>query len=128
MSDANHDIKRILLIDEDDDRRMTRVALLRQAGYSVEVRRDFKAAKGIEDEGAFDLVIVALRLEPERTTAYSNELAGHHPGLPILLLTDHGVFAPVGTLGTTLEAGQPAELMSQLASMLAGSSYIRLVK
>src|ERR1700678_360636 len=127
MSDANNDIKRILLIDEDDDRRMTRVALLRQAGYSVEVTRDFKAAKGVEDEGTFDLVIVALRVEPEKTTAYSNELAGYHPGLPILLLTDHEVFAPAGTLGTALEAGQPTELMSQLASMLAGSSYIRLV-
>jgi hypothetical protein len=128
VSDTNPDTKRILLIDEDDDRRMTRVTLLQHAGYFVEVRRDIKAAQGLEDEGTFDLVIVALRLDPKRTTAYSNELASHYPGLPILLLTDHGVFAPAGTLGTTLEAGHPIELMSRLASMLAGSSYVRLIK
>jgi hypothetical protein len=113
---------------EDDDRRMTRVTLLQQAGYFVEVRRDIKSAQGVENEGTFDLVIIALRLDPERTRAYSNELASHYPGLPILLLTDHGVFAPAGTLGTTLEAGHPIELMSRLASMLAGSSYVRLIK
>jgi DNA-binding NtrC family response regulator len=128
MSDTNPDAKRILLIDEDDDRRMTRVTLLQQAGYFVEVRRDIKSAQSVEDEGTFDLVIVALRLDPERTTAFSNELASHCPGLPILLLTDHGVFAPAGTLGITLEAGHPIELMSRLASMLAGSSYVRLIK
>jgi DNA-binding NtrC family response regulator len=128
MSDSTPDPKRLLLIDEDDDRRMTRVTMLQQAGYFVEVRRDFKAAQRLEDEGTFDLVIVALRLQPEETTTYSNQLAGHNPGLPILLLTDHGVFAPVGSLGTMLQAGQPIELMTRLSSMLAGSSYVRLVK
>jgi DNA-binding response OmpR family regulator len=104
-----------LLIDEDDERRMTQVALLKYGVYSVEVRKDFKAAQSIADEGAFDLIILALRIDADETSSYSNELACHNAGLPILLLTDHGMFALHATVTATMEAGRPMELMSQVA-------------
>ena len=52
--------KRILLIDADDTRRNTRVAMLTGAGYEVEVRADHIIAENLAFESSFDLVILAL--------------------------------------------------------------------
>jgi hypothetical protein len=41
------------------------------------------------------------------------------------LLTDVGVFVPRGTLNPAVEAGDPQELMREVAAMLAGSTHIR---
>lgn len=48
--------KKILLVDLDDERRDSRVGLLTQAGYSVEVRKDRIAAERLDHESTFDLV------------------------------------------------------------------------
>jgi hypothetical protein len=45
--------------------------------------------------------------------------------LPILPLTDAGVFVPHGTLSRRLATGFPEELMLEVAEMLSGSSHIR---
>lgn len=117
--------KRLLLIDSNDDRRGTRVHLLTNVGYAVEVREDYVEAGRLNHEGDFDLVVIALHGNPEKTIEYSDHLSQRAPRLPVLLLTDYGVYVPPGTLSRSLEAGDPAALIGELAAMLSGSTYIR---
>lgn len=119
-------MKRILLIDLDDPRRHTRVKILQAAGYEVDVRKDQDVAELLNHEIQFDLVLLALHRQKLQAAAqYSDRLNRKYVGLPILLLTDVGVFAPRGTLSKAIETGYPEELLSQLAEMLAGSKHIR---
>lgn len=117
--------KRVLLIDFDDSRRRSRILLLESVGHEVETRLDYVGAEKLDHEGTYDLIIVALHTDPERTVDYSDRLVHAYAGLPILLLTDDGVFTPRGTLNPSLASGQPKELMKQVASMLGGSTFIR---
>jgi DNA-binding NtrC family response regulator len=123
----DNDCKKILLIDLDDNRRASRVKLLQASGYDVDLRCDYVAAESLDDEGIYDIVIIALHDIPDRTLEYSDHLAKNNPDLPMLLLTDHGVFVPRGTLSRNLQAGNPIELMKAIASMLVGSIHIREV-
>ncbi len=117
--------KKILLIDADDTRRDSRVILLTSLGYSVDLRDDYISAERLDHEGFFDLIILALRGQPEKALAYSDHLSRTKPRLPILLLADSGVYVPPGTLNPSVEAGDPAALIHEIASLLAGSTHIR---
>lgn len=118
--------KQILLIDADDARRDTRVAMLKHAGYEVAVSRDHTAAIRDGEEASYDLVIIAVHREKmQEVAAYSEKLRQAKPSLPILLLTDQGVFVPNGTLSPTLDGGSPGELLEEIAGMLTDSSHIR---
>ena len=117
--------KKILLIDLDDTRRASRVQLLTASGYDVDLRDDYIAAERLDHEGHFDLIILALHGFPDKAIAYSNELSRAKPLLPILLLTDSGIYVPPGTLSGSLESGDPAELIRQIVSKLEGSTHVR---
>jgi hypothetical protein len=117
--------RKLLLIDLDDDRRKSRILLLTSAGYSVDLRDDYISAERLDHEGSFDLVVVALHGQSEKAREYSDQLSRAKPRLPILLLTDSGTYLPPGTLGHTVETGDPKKLIEEIASMLAGSTHIR---
>ena len=118
--------KRILLVDLDDSRRETRVRMLRGAGYEVETRADHEVSEALHLEDTFDLLVLALHHRKlEEAAAYSERLRKRKPTLPILLLLDTGVFVPHGTLSESIETSFPAEMMLQIAEMLAGSVHIR---
>ncbi|MGA7886312.1 MAG: hypothetical protein WCA44_11265 [Acidobacteriaceae bacterium] len=117
-------VKKLLLIDADDARRKSRILLLTNAGYTVDLRDDYIAAERLDHEGHFDLIIVALHRRPDKALAYSNQLSRAQPRLPILLLTDSGVYVPPGTLSPSVETGDPTALIHQVASMLEGSTHI----
>jgi AmiR/NasT family two-component response regulator len=118
--------KKILLIDLDDMRRRTRVAMLAKAGYDTDVHLDDIAVRGPKSEATFDLVIISLHQDKlDRAAAYSEWLRKANPDLPILLLMDAGVFVPHGTLSRSIETGFPFEMMRHIAEMLAGSAHIR---
>ena len=118
--------KRILLVDLDDSRRKTRVRMLTGAGYEVECRADHEVSEALENEGTFDLLILALhRKKVDEAAAYTDRLRKKKPTLPILVLLDAGVFVPHGTLSPSIEAGSPLDMMREIAEMLAGSAHIR---
>ena len=118
--------KRILLIDHDDRRRDTRVAMLKRMECEVELREDDLHAEAASHEGRFDLVVIALhRRGLDRAAAYSERIRAKNPDLPILLLTDQAVYVPNGTFSRTLEAGVPRELVEAIAEMLSGSKHLR---
>ena len=116
---------KLLLIDTDDARRKSRVLLLVGAGYAVDLRDDYIEAERLDHEGNFDLIIVSLHGRSDKAREYSDQLSRAKPRLPILLLTDSGIYVPPGTLGTSLESGDPEKLITKIASMLVGSTHIR---
>jgi DNA-binding NtrC family response regulator len=117
--------KKILLVDLDDLRRDTRVEMLTNAGYEVDLRADYIAAEVRDHEEQYDLFIIALHRGPEEATAYSERLNEAMPRLPILLVTARGVFVPRGALSPSIEAGNPVALMREIAEMLTGSTHVR---
>jgi DNA-binding NtrC family response regulator len=117
--------QRILLIDLDDVRRQSRVQMLESVGYEVETRANYMAAERLDHESEFDLIIVTLHHHPEDAAAYSDHLSKADPRLPILLLTDAGVFVPKGTLSQSVGAGSVSELIQKVSAMLVGSTHIR---
>jgi hypothetical protein len=56
---------------------------------------------------------------------YSDRLQKANPGLPILLLTDAGVYLPIGTLSPSMETGHPNELIKEIACMCTGRDHIQ---
>lgn len=125
----NQSKKQILLIDLDDPRRDTRVRILMDGGYAVEVRKDHGTSEMLDHEAYFDLVLLSLSRERFKDAlAYSNRIAKIRPTLPILLLTDAGVFVPRGTLSRAMETGHPKEMLAEIAEMLVGSKHIREIE
>lgn len=117
--------KRILLVDVDDPRAKTRVKMLLAAGYEVDVREDDDVSELLAHEDSFDLILLSLRQKGlDHTCAYSDSVAKKFPKLPILLVTDAGIFATRGTLSRSIDGWDAAEMMKEIASMLAGSTHI----
>jgi len=127
MSNAPHGVgsakpplKKVLLIDRNDSRRDTRIRLLADAGYDVETSEEYFQEERSQNEWAFDLVIVALHREDlNEAAAYSERLRQFKPTVPILLLTDVGVFVPRYALSHCIHAGHPVELLAEIAEMIA---------
>ena len=119
-------MQRVLLIDHHDARRETREALLEQAGYEVVTAESFAAVEGRLREVGFDLVIVAVKGNADRESlAYSQRLRAASPKLPILALSDRGIFLPKESLLTVLESGQPLQLIAAVARLLVASAHVR---
>ena len=116
--------KSILLVDRDDLRRETRIALLESRGAKVTARDNCSTSASLDSEGTFDLLIVVVN------TGNSNEAAGYvehvhlsNSNLPILLLQDHAVFVPSATSAQVLEAGDPRRLRFKVSGMLERSVF-----
>lgn len=130
MRHPTHDAKlaaqrrrKVLLVDRNDSRRDARLRLLTNAGYEVETSEDYLQQKRSANEGAFDLVIVALHREDlNDAAAYSERLRQLTPPVPTLLLTDRGVFIPRYALSHCIHAGHPVELLAEIAEMLSAST------
>jgi DNA-binding NtrC family response regulator len=102
------------------------VLMLQRAGYDVATRDGWVSAEQLDHEGHFDLVVIALgRGQLQEAAAYSDRLSRSKPTLPILLLTDVGVFAPKATLSRSMDSSDPKAFLLAVANLLAGSSHIR---
>ena len=99
--------------------------MLTSCGYIVDIRDDYLSAERLGHEGEFDLIILALYGRSDKATEYIDQLSMAKPLLPILLLTDFGVYVPPGTLSRSVETGDPPALIREIASMLAASTHIR---
>ena len=99
---------------------------LNRVGYEVTLRDDYVEAERLDHEGRFDLMIVALhRRHLKEAAEYADRVQRAKPDLPILLLTDAGVYAPKGTLSKSVETDGYAALLKSVAAMFESSSHIR---
>jgi DNA-binding NtrC family response regulator len=120
-------MKHILLIDHNDSRRATRVLMLQEAGYEVVTADSYQAVEGHIREATFDLVIVETDEIKKAVIAYAEPLRGLQPDLPILVLSDLGLFLPKQVLLARFAAGNPSpmEVITKIAAMLLESTHRR---
>ena len=120
-------VKRILLIDHNDGRRATRVLLLREEGYEVVTADSYQDVEGRIREAAFDLVIVETDDIKQAVLAYTERLRGVQPQLPILVLSDQGLFLPKEALLAHFAASYPSprEVMAKIAAIFLESTHRR---
>jgi hypothetical protein len=78
-------------------------------------------------EAGFDLVIVETDNVMRDSVAYGQRLRRINPQLPILLLSEAGLFFPKDVLLSSFSAAQPTpmEVMTKIASLLLASSHRR---
>jgi response regulator RpfG family c-di-GMP phosphodiesterase len=118
---------RILLIDDHDPRRDTRERLLRNAGYEVVPADRADLDEGYLQEAAFDLVVVSIADSAAGVdaVAYIQRLRAAHAALPILALSDNGLYPPKESLTTVMQSAHPFELIAEVGKMLLESAHIR---
>lgn len=120
-------LNRILLIDHHDRRRDTREQLLRSAGYEVVTADRFDLVEGYLQEAAFDLVVVSIADSAAGVdaVAYIQRLRAANAALPILALSDNGLYLPKESFITVMQGGYPFELIAEVGKMLLESAHIR---
>lgn len=80
---------RILVVDDEENVRITTAAILEQEGYEVETASDGHEALDKIRTGAFDLVLTDLRMEGLDGTALLQELCSKHPSVVTVVLTGY---------------------------------------
>lgn len=124
---SSKSLKRILLIDRHDLRRDTREHLLRKEGYEVATADRFDLVEGHVQEATFDLVVVSVAdsAAGAKAVVYSQRLRAANAALPILALSDNGLYLPKESLITLMQSGSPLELIAEVGKMLLASTHIR---
>lgn len=80
---------RLLVVDDEDNVRITTAAILEQDGYKVETASDGQEALNKIREGKFDLVLTDLRMEGIDGSTLLNELCANHPHIVTVVLTGY---------------------------------------
>ena len=120
-------MKRILLIDRKDTRRATRVMLLEREGYEVVTANRFQDVENSLAESGVDLVVLNADEDEKATVDYGQRLKHIAPTLPILVLSENGLFLPRTSLLASFrgEHPTPPEVLAKIAAMLMASEHER---
>jgi CheY-like chemotaxis protein/anti-anti-sigma regulatory factor len=86
---ARKSSQRVLVVDDEDNVRVTTAAILEQEGYEVETASDGHEALAKIREDRFDLVLTDLRMEGMDGQALLNELCTRHPNIVTVVLTGY---------------------------------------
>jgi CheY-like chemotaxis protein/anti-anti-sigma regulatory factor len=88
-SPAHKSQHRVLVVDDEENVRVTTAAILEQEGYEVETASDGQEALSKVRNGHFDLVLTDLRMEGIDGNALLNELCTRHPHIVTVVLTGY---------------------------------------
>jgi CheY-like chemotaxis protein/anti-anti-sigma regulatory factor len=80
---------RILVVDDEENVRVTTAAILENEGYHVETAEDGREALGMVSRGRFDLVLTDLRMEDMDGITLLHELQTRFPNLVTVVLTGY---------------------------------------
>lgn len=80
---------RILVVDDEENVRITTAAILEQEGYEVDTASDGHEALSKVKTGSFDLVLTDLRMEGLDGNALLQELCTKHPNVVTVVLTGY---------------------------------------
>ncbi|HYO91366.1 MAG TPA: response regulator [Pyrinomonadaceae bacterium] len=83
------DTSRILVVDDEDNVRMTTAAILEQEGYELDTASDGHEALDKIKDGDFDLVLTDLRMEGLDGSALLQEICSKHPNMVTVVLTGY---------------------------------------
>lgn len=81
--------KRILIIDDENQLRLTLALILEQGGYTVEDAANVHEAQQLLKDGPFDLVFLDLNMPGMGGIELLAEVHMQFPTLPVLILTAH---------------------------------------
>jgi CheY-like chemotaxis protein/anti-anti-sigma regulatory factor len=84
-----NNISRILVVDDEENVRITTAAILEQEGYQVDTASDGHEALERVRGGDLDLVLTDLRMEGLDGTALLQELCSKHPNVVTVVLTGY---------------------------------------
>jgi CheY-like chemotaxis protein/anti-anti-sigma regulatory factor len=79
----------VLVVDDEENVRVTTAAILEQEGYRVETASDGREALEKVARGHFDMVLTDLRMDDMDGMTLLNELHVHHPNLVTVVLTGY---------------------------------------
>ena len=80
---------RILVVDDEENVRLTTAAILEHEGYTVETASDGREALHAVGRGHFDLVLTDLRMEDMDGITLLHELQTRHPNIVTVVLTGY---------------------------------------
>ncbi|HST51276.1 MAG TPA: response regulator [Pyrinomonadaceae bacterium] len=80
---------RVLVVDDEENVRLTTAAILEQEGYEVATAPDGRDALEMAARRRFDLVLTDLRMEDMDGIALLNELQTRHPNIVTVVLTGY---------------------------------------
>ncbi|HEX8747184.1 MAG TPA: response regulator [Pyrinomonadaceae bacterium] len=80
---------RILVVDDEDNVRITTAAILEQEGYELDTASDGHEALDKIKNGDFDLVLTDLRMEGLDGSALLQEICSKHPNVVTVVLTGY---------------------------------------
>lgn len=80
---------RLLVVDDDENVRITTAAILEQEGYAVETASDGREALERVARADFDLVLTDLRMEDMDGITLLHELQTRHPNIVTIVLTGY---------------------------------------
>lgn len=82
-------MSRILVVDDEDNVRITTAAILEQEGYDLDTASDGHEALDKIKDGDFDLVLTDLRMEGLDGSALLQEICSKHPNVVTVVLTGY---------------------------------------
>jgi DNA-binding NtrC family response regulator len=80
----------ILIVDDDRVVRESLASTLEEAGYSTQRADSLGAARSVLNAGAFDAVLLDIRLRDGDGLAFLSELRRNHATLPVIMATAYG--------------------------------------
>ncbi|ATC63507.1 response regulator [Nibricoccus aquaticus] len=109
--DADHQVPRILLVDDDEVLRMVQAHFLRRFGYHVDAASDgMGAIKHLNAQPA-DLVITDMVMPGTDGVQLIQHLRKHHPAVKIVAISGGGPMAPDLMTDIARALGADATLM-----------------
>jgi CheY-like chemotaxis protein len=122
------DAVNILLVDDNDDARVTVARILEMSGHNVVQAANAKAASALLKEQTPDLVITDIFMPEGDGFEMLNELRGHEPKIPVIAMSGGGmqegldVLSIAGRLGAKKVLYKPfarRQLLEAIAEALA---------
>jgi len=80
---------RVLVVDDEENVRITTAAILEQEGYDVKTASDGREALELAARGHYDLVLTDLRMEDMDGSTLLHELQQRHPSVVTIVLTGY---------------------------------------
>jgi DNA-binding response OmpR family regulator len=80
----------ILVVDDEQNLRHTMAFILKRAGYDVTTAENAHEALTILQSGAFDLIILDLKMPDVDGLSLLKMIRHNHPNLPVFILTAYG--------------------------------------
>jgi two-component system, OmpR family, response regulator len=129
MSDSQHTLQHILIVDDDREIRRLLSDYLQKNGYRTTVVGDGKAMRRALEQGHVDLIVLDLMLPGEDGLKLCRELRAHSQ-VPVLMLTalgeeiDRIVGLEVGADDYLAKPFNPRELLGRIKAILRRTAQL----